>query len=81
MTYHVVLFIDGLALVPSTWLSDEKDVCFYPTGISNQQIQIAAKNKEKPDLDSKKIKWNIYDVERLFSSTGIHVNKYIKYFV
>lgn len=74
MTYHVVLFEDGLAVVPNNWLSTAQDVCFYPTGISNHLIERASKDKEIPDVDSTKIKWKMFDVQRIFSSTSMTRN-------
>lgn len=70
MAFHVVEFQDGLRLVPSTWMTENKTVCFYPTGYSKCEMLKAVKASVQPALKNKAAKWTLCDIVRYFASAG-----------
>lgn len=66
--YSVVEFSDGLALVPSVWLT-EKDKCIYPSHIKSQSRLNKAILEQQ--LPSEGEDWNEHTVIRTYGSSGI----------
>lgn len=46
--YVIVLFEDGLQIVPDTWLNKDLNIAKWPPFISNQRYDKAVKNMEEP---------------------------------
>ncbi|XP_029161040.1 uncharacterized protein LOC114932804 isoform X2 [Nylanderia fulva] len=69
MAFHIVQFDDGLALVPTNWLSTNQTSCFYPMGYTNRKkLHQAIANAENPKINNKSANWVLHDVKRYFSS-------------
>lgn len=69
MAFHVVEFSDGLALVPTNWLSESKSSCFYPVGYTNKKkLYRAVQTAEQLKLRDLSAKWILHDVIRYFSA-------------
>ncbi|XP_011884013.1 PREDICTED: uncharacterized protein LOC105571148 [Vollenhovia emeryi] len=68
MAFHVVEFRDGLGLIPSNWMTENKTVCFYPTGYSKSEMNKAVKASLQPALKNTAAKWILCDIVRYFAS-------------
>lgn len=65
MAYHIVEFEDGLQVVPSEWLSENKKKCVWPSYTNQIKINQAISKRMSPSDD-----WKIYKVMQIFGSCG-----------
>ncbi|KAM0734542.1 hypothetical protein ACS0PU_012013 [Formica fusca] len=66
--YTIIEFEDGLAIVPSHWLSDDETKCAYPTFRDPAKIKKAVASQFFPEENNPN--WKIYDVVRIFYRTN-----------
>lgn len=49
---------DSLAVVPLSWLSEDRAQCFWPFNIKGSELLALVEKKAEPDLDA----WKTYPV-------------------
>jgi len=67
--FIVVLFEDGLQLIPSIWLSPDKKSCNWPPYINDIKIKKAINNEENPTKS-----WSLHKVLCLFGTLSIKLH-------
>lgn len=63
--FYVVEFNDGLAIVPSLWLSDDKKFCDWPLFGTQKRIVQAQKKIMVPS------NWPAYEVKKVHGHAGM----------
>lgn len=77
--FQVVEFLDGVQVVPISWLSSDKTKCMYPVHINNQNQY----NKMVTTMGSPNESWKSWDVLKVIGSSGeicIEPNIFILFF-
>lgn len=65
--YSIVQFDDGLAIVPSFWLNENKTQCVYPIFRNPVKIKKAVASQLSPEDNAN---WKTFDVSRIFYTTS-----------
>lgn len=68
MGFVIVLFEDGLSLVPTSWLSSNKTYCFYPRSKKESTIRKLMSCEVFPKPNDPE--WVEYPVQRIMGETG-----------
>lgn len=63
--YALEEFVDGIEIVASNWLNEEKDMCMWPQYNDGNRIKNAATKKEVPSDG-----WSNYEVLKVWAFTG-----------
>lgn len=63
--YTIVEFVDGLQMIPSSWITEDKKHAYWPTFTSNERFSKAVQ-KCVSKLDS----WPLYDIKRILATAS-----------
>ncbi|XP_071574429.1 uncharacterized protein [Temnothorax nylanderi] len=67
--FTIALFDDGLQLVPSSWLFDNKTMCHWPPYTNEKKIRKAIMEEASPDCT-----WTAHKILRVFGTSGTYAS-------
>ncbi|XP_077272832.1 uncharacterized protein LOC143903253 [Temnothorax americanus] len=66
--FTIVLFDDGLQLVPSLWIFDDETMCHWPPFTNEKKLRKAIINEISPDNST----WTSYKILRIFGTANTY---------
>ncbi|XP_071652731.1 uncharacterized protein, partial [Temnothorax longispinosus] len=68
--FTIALFDDGLQLVPSSWLFDNKTMCHWPPYTNEKKIRKAIMEEASPNCT-----WTAHKILRVFGTSGTYASR------